>query len=642
MSMTGSRLGENGRYHLGELLGTGGMGMVFAAFDSRLGRQVAVKLLSPMLARDPGLRRRFENEALIQANLLHPNVVRVLDSFSQDDHLGLVMDRIEGPALHQMLANRGHPLSPREVVDVLGPVMQAIDYAHSRGVVHRDLKPANILMDGATGQWIPKVTDFGVAKILGQEGGGLTRQGAVLGTPAYMSPEQIKGLSELDARTDIYALGAIAFELLAGRTPYVGSDYEIVHQVLSAMEPPRLASLIPGVPAGLDEPIRRAMAFDSRQRFPGAGAFLAEFSDAVARSGSHAASFPGVGVGRRAAGATVIEAMPPAVDNVVTPVPELARGTRRGRGMWLLGAGAGAVLLVGVALVATLRSSAAPEPTLQEEAANPRGTQADEGVPSAAPPPVPAPRSSAGGAGIDWVSIPGGSFRSALGSGGLVHLAPFQLSRTEVTVRQYNECVQAGRCEPIHAHDGRCWIGQWEGGAWKIRRGNLPPRFLEPDHPVVCIDWHQAKQFASWAGARLPTEAEWEYAARSGGRDQHYPWGGRTANCDLAVIGDDSAKGCQRNATWPVCSRPSGNSAHGVCDLAGNVWEWVEDDFIEDARDFPSDGSPLLGAGTDRKACRGGSWRAGHVFARAGNRFSDVASGLGDHRGIRLARSGGM
>ena len=280
------------------------------------------------------------------------------------------------------------------------------------------------------------------------------------------------------------------------------------------------------------------------------------------------------------------------------------------------------------------RTRGAQEPWHEE-----RGVQGQfyfvwAGQPPAPPRPVEAQRPAApvsqraNPAGIEWITIPGGSF--AMGSTKSsdeqpphsVRVSTFQLGRTEVTVAQYRRCVDAGTCSKPETTTYCNW---GKGG--------------RDDHPVNCVSWDDARAFATFAGGRLPTEAEWEYAARSGGRDQAYPWGDGTATCERAVV-SDGGDGCGRDRTWPVCSLPDGNSTHGVCDLAGNVWEWVEDDYHGSYGGAPSDGS----AWTDRprgsrRVCRGGSWYNDAGLARAASRLYWTPDDRSYTLGFRLARS---
>jgi len=240
-----------------------------------------------------------------------------------------------------------------------------------------------------------------------------------------------------------------------------------------------------------------------------------------------------------------------------------------------------------------------------------------------------------------WCLIPGGSFNMGSNDGDdderpvhSVTVRTFEMSKTAVTFRQYRACVSAGGCTPAHVDDGTCWI--WNGSKWE--QGRLPSSFQGDEQPVVCVDWDQAQAYARWAGGRLPTEAEWEYAARSGGRDWKYPWGNENATCERAVM-DDGGNGCGRNSTWPVCSKPRGNTTQGLCDMAGNVWEWVQDWYHDSYNGAPTDGSAWERPTGSNRVFRGGSWRIIARGVRAANRFNILPGYRRDIVGFRLARS---
>ncbi len=194
-----------------------------------------------------------------------------------------------------------------------------------------------------------------------------------------------------------------------------------------------------------------------------------------------------------------------------------------------------------------------------------------------------------GKAGIEWVD-----------------LGRFSISKTEVTVGQYRKCVDAGACTAPDDRSSNKYCNWGHSG--------------REDHPVNCVDWNQASAFAKWAGGRLPTDEEWTYAATSGGKSWDHPWGDESATCSRAIM-DDGGKGCGQDRTWPVCSKPAGNSTQGVCDLAGNVWEWTDE----------RDGASL-------RVYRGGSWSRPASFLRASVRPWDDPSYRDNHLGFRLAR----
>ncbi|MEO5763116.1 MAG: serine/threonine-protein kinase [Vicinamibacteria bacterium] len=253
-------------FHIERLLGRGGMGAVYLAREPALDRLVAIKVLPPERARSSDLRERFRREARTAAQLSHPNIVPLL-TFGEDENLMyFVMGYVEGEALSSKVQREGR-LQTAEAVRVLCELAEALSYAHGRGVVHRDVKPENILLEVPKG--LVRLTDFGVAKGLSASSS-LTTEGAVIGTPHYMSPEQASGRSDVDARSDIYSMGALAFTLFTGRPPFDGrSASEILRQHLS-QEAPRLRENSPELPVALDDAVRRCLAKEPAARWPSA------------------------------------------------------------------------------------------------------------------------------------------------------------------------------------------------------------------------------------------------------------------------------------------------------------------------------------------------------------------------------------
>jgi tRNA A-37 threonylcarbamoyl transferase component Bud32 len=253
----------DGRYQLGSLLGVGGMAAVYLADDQVLERQVAVKVLSPPYAQDPAFVERFRREARSAARLSHPNVVAVFDSGSDADQHYLVMEYVAGQNLAELLARQGR-LAPRRAAELAVQVCAALAAAHAQGLVHRDVKPANVLV-GDDGQ--VKVADFGIAKAAATAT--LTGTGTVLGTAAYLSPEQAQG-GPVDARSDLYSLGCVLYELLCGSPPFgSGADSPQVavasRHVSEPPEPPSARN--PQVDPGLDAVVLTALAKDPAQRY---------------------------------------------------------------------------------------------------------------------------------------------------------------------------------------------------------------------------------------------------------------------------------------------------------------------------------------------------------------------------------------
>ena len=204
-----------GPYEVQEVIGYGGMSTVYRALQHELDRTVAIKMLLPAYLNDASFRARFQSEARLIARLRHPHIVGIYDVSEDDGQPYLVMEYLEGITLHAAIVQRrqqGLVFSPTEALELLKPIANALDYAHSRNVVHRDLKPENIILT-AHG---PVLTDFGLAKLLQEESAAVS---IVMGTPAYMAPEQIES-QPIDARTDVYAMGVMLYDLLNGHVPY--------------------------------------------------------------------------------------------------------------------------------------------------------------------------------------------------------------------------------------------------------------------------------------------------------------------------------------------------------------------------------------------------------------------------------------
>ncbi|HEY2510900.1 MAG TPA: serine/threonine-protein kinase [Polyangiaceae bacterium] len=281
----------DGKYRLDALLGRGGMGTVYAATHLGTGREVAVKVLAPHLADSDPAVERFQREARVAGQMRHANVVDVTDfGFAEvrAQRLAyLVMERLHGQTLRDVLRDQG-PFSVTETVDVLDQICAAVAEAHRAGVLHRDLKPENIHLAPAPRGYRVKVLDFGIAKLTqaaprapgarpAPDGAGdddsLTRLGATLGTPRYMSPEQWAG-GPIDARADIYSLGIVAYEMLAGATPFTGADRPLSTEHAEAPVPP-LAPRVRGIPSGVARVIEASLAKDPSARPASAAAFAA-------------------------------------------------------------------------------------------------------------------------------------------------------------------------------------------------------------------------------------------------------------------------------------------------------------------------------------------------------------------------------
>ena len=300
-----------GGYRVTHILGVGGMGRVYCAEQVALGRTVAVKVVHPHLADDELAAARFLNEARTASRLGHPNSVAIFDfGRTENGQPYIVMEYLRGRDLGRVAQSEG-PLPLRRVVDVLRQTLAALGEAHALGIVHRDLKPDNIVLDPLrSGRDFVKVVDFGLAKILEEApaangGGALTRPGLVCGTPEYMSPEQGRG-DPLDGRSDLYSLGIVAFELLAGRVPFA-ADTATKTLLLQLNEPapdPRNVAPERGIPAPFAELTLRALAKAPADRFQDAAQMSAALEDAlIAAEGRVSRPSPSTGTRCRACGA---------------------------------------------------------------------------------------------------------------------------------------------------------------------------------------------------------------------------------------------------------------------------------------------------------------------------------------------------
>lgn len=594
------------RYRIDSLLGQGGMSAVYRATDPNLRRTVAIKLIHSHLAADPEFVRRFEEEAAAVAQLRHPNIIQVYDFNHDNDTYFMVLEFVAGETLQsrlKALSAAGSQLPLEEVIRIHSIVCEAVNYAHQRGMIHRDLKPANVMLNPVDQ---PILMDFGVAKMVGGQQH-QTATGAVIGTPTYISPEQIRG-ERADERADIYSLGVMLFEMIVGRPPFE-ADSAISLMMKHVNDPvPDIRAIKGGMPESLVRVIEKSLAKKPEDRYRTA----TEFSAAL-RAIDLKPPVTATRVDKPRVEATVFDAPRPQPKLAPTPAakptpPPKAQTAPPAKKTNLtpIAIGCGVLAVVGVLVGAAVAfgasqlfsgagtASASPatsvaiatEPVSVTQDINPTHTAfAAATDTSAAPANTPHPTLAPIPPVPDGMAlVPAGFF--VMGSPRQANESPehpvmldaFYMDLVEVTNAQYRECVSAGGCTP--SGSGRA----------------TNPTF--DNYPVMLVNWIQAHDYCHWAGKRLPTEAEWEYAA---GGSEHllYPWG----NDFIAELSAASAPDIQ-----VVGSYAKGVSPFGMFDMAGNVNEWVTDTFdINYYANSPAV-NPVNNAEGTTKVYRGGSY----------------------------------
>ena len=527
-----------GRYKLEAILGQGGMSTVYKATDPNLRRAVAVKLIHPHLSRDPQFVRRFEQEAAAVAQLRHPNIIQVYDYNHEDNLYYMVLEYVPGETLQARLetlnAAKQH-LSLDKAVQIMITMCDAVAYAHKQSMIHRDLKPANVMLNP---QDEPILMDFGVAKILNETN--QTATGVVVGTAKYMSPEQARGVRP-DERADIYSLGVMFYEMLTGQPPFDGESAVTIMMKHVNAPVPDVRKIQNEIPDELIAVVQKALAKSAAKRYQTA----AEMATAlrVIRTQLQFASASGQGeAGESPEEETWMSSRNSSTSSVSQPaLPAQSKPDRLALGV--LGAGV-LILLLGGGLVLLLLlyefilSPGAISQALASFTKQPmQVAAATEHLPSAE----------------GMVKIKAGTYTVGLKASDSTHAPPQQVKLDEFWIDRY-ETTNAQYVAFLAAS------GQKPPASWTTGK---PPAGQE-NHPVEGLTWDMATAYCQWANKRLPTEAEWEVAAR-GAAGLLYPWGNDRQAVTLPAAG-----------SYPVGSIAENRSPFGVYDMAGNVWEWVD------------------------------------------------------------------
>ena len=583
-----------GGYRITERIAHGGMSAVYRGIDRRLGRDVAIKLVLGGKQFSEVFLKRFRREIRALGGLIHPNIVPLLDFGSIHGVPFLVMPFLGGGTLQDDIA-KGKVWNWYDAAQLIIPIAKSLSYAHSKGIIHRDVKPGNILV---TDRGDPMLSDFGLMKMLKlEQSADLTGDGMV-GTPDYMSPEQWVG--EVVPQTDMYALGIVFYVMVTGHLPYEAKTApEIMFKHISESHiQPRKHT--PDLPLEVELFIEKALIKDPKKRFTSMEAFVFELQSIC----------EGIRLREHINDSRAMSKQPA----VLRKMKWMAFKTQlRSLPVWIWVGGVffllSMIIVFAIFMIsqnfiglqnrlataqATQRAALidpvevnTPEPTLQEptKTVQPTVLRVEAVLENTST--VEATQDievfSVGSSKVSEMDemkllyVPEGIFIM----GGFdenrdagedekpqheVYLDAFWIDQTEVSIELYQKCVEEGACsDPIR-------VDSQSRGFYYGNEDYL-------NYPVINVNWYQAFEYCYWAGRRLPTEAEWEKAAASVEENSNYPWGNRL-DCSLANY-YQSTSGCFGD-TVAVDAFPKGASYYGVLGMAGNVWEWVSDWYLDD------------------------------------------------------------
>jgi len=542
-----------GNVRIDKLLARGGMAEVYLGSHRNLDRLVAIKLLHSYIEEEPLLIERFHREAKVVAGLRHPNIVQIFDFDTIDGHPFIVMEYLKGPTLATYLRHlhqRKKRIPPDQVARLLNEVSVALDYAHKQGVIHRDIKPGNIILHNKTEDiTVDKpltndveaiITDFGLVRIM--NAASQTVSGTVSGTPAYMSPEQARG-DQTDHRTDIYSLGVVLYEMLAGRVPFeADSTLTVLHMQIHTTPPP-----IAGIPAQVQQVIDRALVKNPDDRYQTSRELAVDYYRSIGISAQPAAILEPA----PASAVPIDVPVPPKSDQATEaeprPKPEPTPKPARSRA-WI---GVGLFSLVCLTLLAIggyrLLSAGPIFPNSTE-------TLSSE-IPNTGISPLPSESTGLPEA-TRMVKVDAGTYEIGKDPADNYHMASQSIALNDFWIDQYQ--TTNAEYEQYLTATGAPTPVVWPA---------------EENHPVRGVTWDQALAYCGWMNKRLPSEAEWEAAGRGPGPDpQLYPWG------DDPTDGGNALQLPNQN-TYEVGSQFFNVSPLQVYDMVGNVWEWVGEPY---------------------------------------------------------------
>ncbi len=605
-----------GQYRVVRRIGRGGMGVVYEAVHETIGQRIAVKTLNQELSANPAFVKRFLTEARATVIAQHPGLVKVFD-YGQipDGPLYLQMEYLEGETLAKRLLKTGK-LPIETTIRWIRQIASAMALAHARDIVHRDLKPDNIFLvpdhevDG--GERI-KILDFGLAKILSPEGATnphtpakYTSMGGVVGTPAYMAPEQFRGESSLSGQADVYSLGVILFELLTGELPFAANTMgDLMLQHLTH-EPPPVRRLRSEVPASLAALCRRMLDKDAQAR-------------------------PSMAELERVLGDVTHNEIPTSETAVpqsqAPPVAGAAGEDRTDQRTRVLLAISVISVAVGIGALwrAAIRWQHGSEMVTLSGGLLTKGSTQQESR-----------------AALLWCQrlVSDGcreEFFSREVPSHQVQVAPFSIDRREVTNKQFAAWLNQQVDLRVDSEPRGVYLREtlltdlfpnFGSGGIDYQKGKFVVRPGLERRPATQLTWFAADAYCHAHGKRLPSEVEWEFAARSGQHFQ-FPWGDDEPRCEGVVFARHNGWACGHLSSGPedVGTSKQDRSAQGVLDLAGNVSEWVADRFVDATL-----------AGQDFRVVRGGDWHTPAAMCRSPGRSRVLAGEVAANIGFRCAK----
>jgi formylglycine-generating enzyme required for sulfatase activity len=658
-------LGRLGGFRILKILGHGGMGVVFVGEDTKLTRKVAIKAMLPHLAGSTSSQQRFLREARAAAALEHDHIVPILQVGEERGAPFIVMPLLKGESLHQRLRREGEQALPvAEVLRIGHQTAKGLQAAHEAGLVHRDIKPANLWLEtvsplapvgrgvGCEGEpWRVKILDFGLARASGQESS-LTSTGAIMGTPAYMAPEQGRG-EVVDHRCDLWSLGVVLYRLCTGQMPFKGNDAIAMLLAVASTDPLPPARINPEVPADLSALVMRLLEKDPAKRLASAHEVVAAIQtlerQTVSPPTAEWSAAPIVGdPGAPRQEATLVEAK-----QRPTGASPPAKGNRK---LLLLGAGGVlAALLCGIAILLSI-----PERT-------PSRSPPDGAIPAVGGLAPPSAKEIINSIGMKLMCIPSGTF--TMGSPKKEQDEAIE-DHEKIIGKKISDALRAGYRSEGPQHEVQIskefWLGIHEvtQKQWREVMGRNPSWFCADgggkdvvkgmdtdDFPVENVSWDEAQGFLKRLSAlkqeqdagrkyRLPTEAEWEYACRAGAKTyQVFTFGHSLSSTQANFNGNhpcgDAAKGPYLEQARKVGSYEE--NAFGLMDMHGNVWEWCADWYDKNYYTNSPRADPAGPAETGLRVIRGGGWFSNGISCRSAFRFWAAPGERNPVLGFRVA-----